>query len=85
MHLSLRPVILATAADTGVVDVAALADAHDHGRARHLVIQHYRLARTDAVTGSPHLFLPDGTNYVPLPPPTTPASITPCSDALPLD
>lgn len=62
-NISLRPVILATAAGTGIVDVAALTDAVDHGRARHLVIQHYRLACTDAVICSPHLFLPDGTNH----------------------
>lgn len=60
--ISLRPVILAAAATTGAVDVDALADALDDGRARRTVMDHYATARTDAVTCSPHLFLPDGTN-----------------------
>lgn len=62
-NISLRPVILAVAVDTDAVDVDALTDALDHGRARHLVIEQYRLAQTDAVICSPHLFLPDGTNH----------------------
>lgn len=62
-NISLRPVILAAAADTGALDVGALTDALDNGRARRLVMQHYQLAQTDAVVCSPHLFLPDGTNH----------------------
>jgi hypothetical protein len=34
----------------------------DSGRARHLVFEQYEVARSDAVDGSPHLFLADGTN-----------------------
>lgn len=62
-NISLRPVILAAAADTGALDVGALTDALDNGRARHHVMQQYQLAQTDAVVCSPHLFLPDGTNH----------------------
>ena len=43
-------------------DLEALADAFDTGRARHLVFEQYEVARSDAVDGSPHLFLADGTN-----------------------
>jgi predicted DsbA family dithiol-disulfide isomerase len=60
--ISLRPVILAVAAETPGVDADRLADALDHGRARHLVMEQFDVARTDAVRCSPHLFLPDGTD-----------------------
>jgi len=62
-NISLRPVILAVAADTGVIDTDALADALDDGRARRTLTEQYHTARSDAVTCSPHLFLPDGTNH----------------------
>ena len=58
-NISLRPVILSVANATDTVDVDALADAFDYGRARRAVIDQYRIANTDAVTCSPHLFLPD--------------------------
>ncbi len=61
-NISLRPVILAVAAETEAVDVTALADAIDNGRARRPLMDQYQIATSDAVTCSPHLFLPDGTN-----------------------
>ncbi|MGH4013790.1 MAG: DsbA family oxidoreductase [Pseudonocardiaceae bacterium] len=62
-NISLRPVILAVAAETEAVDVAGLADAIDDGRARRRLMDQYQIAASDAVTCSPHLFLPDGTNH----------------------
>jgi predicted DsbA family dithiol-disulfide isomerase len=61
-NISLRPVILQVARETGVVAVDTLAEALDSGSSRHLVIEQYHQARTDAVVCSPHLFLPDGTS-----------------------
>lgn len=60
--ISLRHVILEVAAECDAIDLAALAEAFDAGRARHLVFEQYEVARSDAVDGSPHLFLADGTN-----------------------
>ena len=60
--ISLRHVILEVAATCGAVDLEQLADAIDMGRARHLLFEQYEVAKTDAVDGSPHLFLADGTN-----------------------
>jgi hypothetical protein len=60
--VSLRHVILEVAAECDGLDLEALADAMDSGRARHLLFEQYEVARTDAVNGSPHLFLADGTN-----------------------
>ncbi len=62
-NISLRPDILAVATETKVVDADALADALDDGRARRQLMDQYHIARTGAVTCSPHLFLPDGTNH----------------------
>jgi len=62
-NISLRPVILAVAASTATVHVDALANDLDAGIARRSVMQHYQVARTDAVTCSPHLFLPDGSDH----------------------
>ena len=39
-----------------------LAAAFDSGRARAALFEQYDVAKTDAVDGSPHLFLADGTN-----------------------
>lgn len=60
--ISLRNVILDAAGEAGVVDVDALADALDHGRARRRVMDDFEEAGGGTVQGSPHLFLPDGTD-----------------------
>lgn len=61
--ISHRKVILDVAADTGAVDVDALAEALDDGRARRALSDQAALARTDRVNCSPHLFLPDGSDH----------------------
>lgn len=60
--ISLRHVILEVAGDCDAVDVAALAEALDDGRARRALLDDWAVARTDEVRGSAHLFAPDGTN-----------------------
>ncbi len=60
--ISLRHVIFEVAAACDGIDLEALAHAFDTGRARHLIFEQYEVAKTDAVNGSPHLFLADGTN-----------------------
>jgi predicted DsbA family dithiol-disulfide isomerase len=60
--VSLRHVILEVASETDGLDLAALADALDAGRARRAIFDQWETAKTDAVQGSPHLFAPDGTN-----------------------
>jgi predicted DsbA family dithiol-disulfide isomerase len=60
--VSLRHVILEVASQCEHLDLAALADALDSGRARHRLFEQWEIAKTDAVNGSPHLFLADGTN-----------------------
>ncbi|MFD3400737.1 DsbA family protein [Kribbella sp. NPDC058693] len=57
-----RQVILEVAAEVDSVDAAALAAALDDGRARSEVTADHAVAVTDAVQGSPHLFLPDGSS-----------------------
>ncbi|HET6743171.1 MAG TPA: DsbA family protein [Kribbella sp.] len=57
-----RQVILDVAAATDAVDEAALAAALDDGRARATMMADHAIAASDAVQGSPHLFLPDGTD-----------------------
>jgi predicted DsbA family dithiol-disulfide isomerase len=59
--ISLRNVILDVAAGCGRVDADALAEALDDGRARRSMFDGW-LAAGDDVSGSPHVFLPDGTN-----------------------
>ena len=54
--ISLRSEILG-AAETAHVDVGALADALDTGRARHAVIADWHAARDGAAEGSPHVFV----------------------------
>jgi predicted DsbA family dithiol-disulfide isomerase len=56
-------VILDVAEGTGVVDVAALAEALDDGRARRALSDQAAIAATETVNCSPHLFLPDGTDH----------------------
>lgn len=60
--VSLRHVILEVASECDSVDVPALTEAIDDGRARRAVIDDWATARGDEVRGSPHLFAPDGTN-----------------------
>lgn len=60
--ISIRGVILAVAEETPEVDAGALAKAVDAGVARGMVMDQAAEASTDAVEGSPHLFLPDGTD-----------------------
>ena len=61
--ISNRKVILDVAAQTGVIDVDALETALDDGRARRALAEQAAISRTDRVICSPHLFLPDGTDY----------------------
>jgi predicted DsbA family dithiol-disulfide isomerase len=60
--ISLRHVILEVASETDGLDLAALAAALDSGRARGAIFEQWEVAKTDAVQGSPHLFVQDGTN-----------------------
>lgn len=60
--VSLRHVILEVASGCENVDLAQLADAIDSGRVRHRIFEQWEIAKTDAVSGSPHLFLADGWN-----------------------
>ena len=60
--ISLRHVILEVANECDGLDVAALAEALDDGRARRALFDDWAIARTDEVRGSAHLFAPDGTN-----------------------
>jgi predicted DsbA family dithiol-disulfide isomerase len=60
--ISLRHEILAAAKDIDGLDVERLAEALDEGRHRSVISEHWEVASSNAVQGSPHLFLPDGTN-----------------------
>jgi predicted DsbA family dithiol-disulfide isomerase len=60
--ISLRHVILEVANESEAVDVAALAEALDDGRARGALFDDWATARGDEVSGSAHLFAADGTN-----------------------
>jgi predicted DsbA family dithiol-disulfide isomerase len=60
--VSLRHVILEVASETDGLDLARLATALDAGRARAAIFEHWEVAKTDVVQGSPHLFVHDGTN-----------------------
>jgi predicted DsbA family dithiol-disulfide isomerase len=60
--VSLRHVILEVASETDGLDLARLATALDSGRARAAIFEDWEVAKTDAVQGSPHLFVHDGTN-----------------------
>lgn len=62
--ISLRPVLLEVATKTEGVDVDAVAAALDDGRHRSSIMRDFDVAATDAVQGSPHVFLPDGTDVV---------------------
>jgi predicted DsbA family dithiol-disulfide isomerase len=60
IHLYSELVAVAAACDG--LDVDALAKALQSGAGRSDVFAQFETARTDAVQGSPHLFLPDGFN-----------------------
>jgi predicted DsbA family dithiol-disulfide isomerase len=60
--VSLRHVILEVAGECDAVDVQALTEALDDGRARRAVLDDWATARGDEVRGSAHVFAPDGTN-----------------------
>ena len=59
--ISLRHVIRDVAAGCTHVDADKLLDALDDGRARPAIFEHARVASSDEVKGSPHVFLADGT------------------------
>lgn len=58
--ISLRHVVLDVACLTDDVDLDALTDALDSGRARRRITADLAEAKTSKVKGSPHVFLPDG-------------------------
>jgi predicted DsbA family dithiol-disulfide isomerase len=60
--ISLRHEILAAAQGVDGLDVDRLAEALDEGRYRSVISGHWEVASSNKVEGSPHLFLPDGTN-----------------------
>jgi predicted DsbA family dithiol-disulfide isomerase len=60
--ISLRHVILEVARDCETLDLVQLADAIDSGRARRAIFRDWEVAKTDAVQGSPHVFLANGWN-----------------------
>lgn len=60
--VSLRHVIREVAEGCSEVDAVKLLEALDEGRARDALMKHLDSARGDEVNGSPHVFLPDGTN-----------------------
>ena len=60
--ISLRHVILEVATECEDLDVAALTEALDGGRARRALMDDWAVARTDVIRGSAHVFAPDGTN-----------------------
>lgn len=61
--ISNRKVILDAAATVPHLDVAALAEALEEGSGRAAVAEQTRMSRSDAVVCSPHVFLPDGTDW----------------------
>jgi predicted DsbA family dithiol-disulfide isomerase len=60
--ISMRHVVLDVAHLTDGVDVDALAAALDDGRCRTAITDDLAEARTGRVKGSPHVFLPDGSD-----------------------
>ncbi|MFN2587135.1 MAG: DsbA family protein [Actinomycetota bacterium] len=62
-NVSMRHEILDVASAVPGLDVDALRRALDDGRARRLLAADFDLARTDAVAGSPHVFLPHGEGF----------------------
>ncbi len=60
--ITMRHVILEIARTVPTVDVGALERALDDGRSRATVMEQLRTASEQGVAGSPHVFLPDGTD-----------------------
>src|SRR4051794_38688118 len=60
--ISMRHVVLDVASGVDGLDVDALTKALDDGRARPMVMQQWHDAVDGPVKGSPHVFLPDGTD-----------------------
>ncbi|MDQ3756651.1 MAG: DsbA family protein [Actinomycetota bacterium] len=60
--VSMRHVVLDAAAGCEAVDAGVLREALDDGRARRAVIEQRERAEQEGVQGSPHLFLPDGSD-----------------------
>ena len=60
--ISMRHEILEIAEDCEGVDADALKDALVEGRARPVVERNLELSTSGSIKGSPHLFLPDGTD-----------------------
>jgi predicted DsbA family dithiol-disulfide isomerase len=60
--ISMRHVVLDVAASVDGLDADELAAALDDGRARHDVVEQWHEAEDGPVKGSPHLFLPDGSD-----------------------
>jgi predicted DsbA family dithiol-disulfide isomerase len=60
--VSLVPVILDVAKGCRAVDVDELAEALDDGRARNAVFEQKETAERIGVKGSPHVYLPDGSD-----------------------
>lgn len=61
--ISNRKVILDVAASTPTVDRDRLESALDTGSARQAITEQTRVARSDLVQCSPHVFLPDSTDW----------------------
>lgn len=60
--ISMRHVIEEVASGCAEVDTDKLLDAFDEGRARRAIMDQAQISGSDEVQGSPHLFLPDGSN-----------------------
>lgn len=60
--ISLHSVVLDVAAECHGVDAEVLGKALDEGRARRALMDQAEVARGETIQGSPHLFLPDGTD-----------------------
>jgi predicted DsbA family dithiol-disulfide isomerase len=60
--VALRAVVVEVARSCPEIDADALAEALDDGRARRQVMDDLARAQSDEVQGSPHLFLPDGSD-----------------------
>jgi predicted DsbA family dithiol-disulfide isomerase len=60
--ITMRHVVLEVAGTCPSVDAQALEDAIDEARFRKVVMQQWRAADPHGADGSPHVFLPDGTD-----------------------
>lgn len=60
--ICMRHVIEEVASRCDEVDAGKLLEALDQGRARAAIMEQARVSGSDEIQGSPHLFLPDGSN-----------------------